>query len=350
MSFTAQQLEDRRHGIGASEIAALVGLSPWMSPFDLWADKLGRAPRADTNLAMSIGTHLEPGILSLYGAFVGPVRPNAQTVRHPTHSWATATPDGYCTDASGRDATPLRLVECKVVSFSTAYHWSTDGDDEDGDDEEGDDEDVPRASGPGRVRSYGQDGVPLHYLVQVQWQMFVTGAVEVDVAALLGLEEFRHYRVRRDEEAIQNLAAVAERFWTHNVLGDNAPPITPSPRTSDVLRAMYPRNKTPLMPWTDAAKQRVEWLVEAKRSIAEQKKLVQATENELKQMIGEAEGIGEHGRGKQRVTWRLDKQGKVNWKAVAEAMGPLEDAVVEAHRRPPTRRLLVSGFQRNEEE
>src|SRR5512141_3142914 len=41
-------LEARNLGIGASESAALFGLSPWMSPFSLWADKSGMAPREDS--------------------------------------------------------------------------------------------------------------------------------------------------------------------------------------------------------------------------------------------------------------------------------------------------------------
>ena len=52
-------LEARRHGITASEIAAVLGLSPYESPYSLYWRKLGELPAQDDTLAMALGRHLE---------------------------------------------------------------------------------------------------------------------------------------------------------------------------------------------------------------------------------------------------------------------------------------------------
>ena len=42
----------RRTGIGSSDIAGVLGLSPWASPYTVWADKRGRVPPVEQTEAM----------------------------------------------------------------------------------------------------------------------------------------------------------------------------------------------------------------------------------------------------------------------------------------------------------
>ena len=49
----------------ASESAAVLGISPWVTPYQLWLLKTGRKTEA-TNAAMSHGTALEPAARSAY--------------------------------------------------------------------------------------------------------------------------------------------------------------------------------------------------------------------------------------------------------------------------------------------
>lgn len=35
----AEWLEWRRNGIGATDVAGILGVSPWASPWSVWADK-----------------------------------------------------------------------------------------------------------------------------------------------------------------------------------------------------------------------------------------------------------------------------------------------------------------------
>jgi predicted phage-related endonuclease len=44
MNTPEQWLADRRKRIGGSDIDAILGLSPYRTPVDVWAEKPGRSP------------------------------------------------------------------------------------------------------------------------------------------------------------------------------------------------------------------------------------------------------------------------------------------------------------------
>ena len=51
-------LAARRSGIGGSDIAAICGLSPYQTPYDVWLDKLGQwetVARLDWGASKSLG-------------------------------------------------------------------------------------------------------------------------------------------------------------------------------------------------------------------------------------------------------------------------------------------------------
>ena len=52
-------LELRRHSIGGSDAAGIVGLSKWASPYSVWAEKTGQLPEQPDNEAMRQGRDLE---------------------------------------------------------------------------------------------------------------------------------------------------------------------------------------------------------------------------------------------------------------------------------------------------
>ena len=56
---------DRSSGLGGSDIAAIVGLSPYRSPLDVWAEKVGHpSVISKDSLHLRFGTHLEPFVAS----------------------------------------------------------------------------------------------------------------------------------------------------------------------------------------------------------------------------------------------------------------------------------------------
>ena len=57
-------------------------------------------------------------------------------------------------------------------------------------------------------------GVPIHYQIQVNHYMAVTGATHCYVAALIGNEELIIHRIDRDEEIIDEIMKLEAMFWT----------------------------------------------------------------------------------------------------------------------------------------
>lgn len=221
--------------IGASDVAAIFGLSPWAGPWDLWRRiKLGVRPeRTDAErevLARGLRweltvvreyQHARPlARIEHYGAEAGCV------VRHPEHAWAVCSPDGVVWEGS-----EWGLLEAKTAM--RADGWA-DGDIDAGDFEA------------------AEGAVPTVYLIQVLWQMYATGAAWVDVAVLLPRYDLRIVRVRRDEALLADLAAKVTAWRERYIIGDDVP----DPVISDEIKrraALTDRADAKARPeWADA--------------------------------------------------------------------------------------------------
>lgn len=178
----AQWLAARRHGIGASEIAAVMGLSPWESPFSLFWRKLNGWD-IETTDTMRTGTLLEPVIADWWayqamedGLGTGDA---GLLFAHPERPWQLATPDRLVRDIF---AQAVAVLECKWVAQS----W--DG------------------WGPA-----GTDQIPVYYRTQVLWQLDVIGVDDWYLAAL-GPGGFREYCGRRDAKDLRIMREAGRRF------------------------------------------------------------------------------------------------------------------------------------------
>lgn len=206
-------LKRRREGIGASEIAAVMGVSPFESPFSLWWRKR-QGWDIDPTPEMETGTFLEPTIADWYMKYhAGPAglevgEEEAGLWASGERAWQLATPDrllyrwGDCGQAPCDPDYPFGLcavcatrsvvgvLECKWV----AYSWDGWGDD-------------------------GSPVVPVHYRAQVLWQMDVMG-VNSAVICALGPGGFRVYYLLRDEKDLTVMREAGQRFMTSLLKGD----------------------------------------------------------------------------------------------------------------------------------
>lgn len=230
--------ELRRAGVTASEIAAVMGLSKWDSPFSLYWKKVNGWATEDSDV-MSTGRHLEPSIADWWFAECDPlenvVPGRAGLYAHPERPWQLATPDrliqlpcdwcdaagervdprtGDYVDCQGCGGTaaagpPIALLECKWV----AHSWDGWGEQD-------------------------TDDIPVYYRAQCQWQLDVLGVDEVFVAAL-GPGGFRAYRVQRDETDLKLMRAAGAAF--HQRLVEQDPPDLDShSATLGALKRLHP--------------------------------------------------------------------------------------------------------------
>lgn len=147
-------LKTRLNGIGASDVAALLGLIPrWCTPYELWAIKKGHISgdhRGDTPPA-KLGRLLEPFLIEIAPELLGMgvARTPHQLYCHWNWEWAQCSPDAFAEDGG--------IVETKtgkLASYGDPAGW------EDG-------------------------GIPLAHELQGRWQMFVMGRPRVHFVGLV---------------------------------------------------------------------------------------------------------------------------------------------------------------------
>jgi putative phage-type endonuclease len=205
----ADWLEVRKQGIGGSDAAAAVGLSPYKSPLELWLEKTGRdtdlkkPDPKDTKEPVYWGTLLEPIVAASYTQQTGHrVRKVNAVLQHPGHPFMLANLDREVVGAR-----EVQILECKTAGEFGARLW--------------------------------RDGVPDYVQIQVQHQLAVTGKEMADVAVLLCGQKLEVHPIRRDEALIANLIRLEAAFWDY-VTRDTPPPVDGSESAERALRCLYP--------------------------------------------------------------------------------------------------------------
>jgi putative phage-type endonuclease len=208
-------LEARRQGITASEIAVVLGLSPYSSPFELYYRKRGDLPGQPDNDAMAIGRAMENFVADQFGCrhpefyLTGSGR---ELYRHPDRDWQMATPDRCLWESPNRSGHPVAVLECKV-------------DNGDGFGDEGTDE------------------IPVHYRCQVLWQMDVLGVTTGYLAALIWhRRQVRVYELTMDDQARADLEVMRglARAFLECVRMGVAPEPDWRPATASALKHLHP--------------------------------------------------------------------------------------------------------------
>jgi putative phage-type endonuclease len=206
-------LSVRKGGIGSSDAAAAVGLSPYQSQLELWMVKTGRdagLPKIDLKddtHPVFFGTLFEPIVAGLYTRRTGNrVRRINAVLQHPDSdkAWMLANIDREVVGVGD-----VHILECKTAGEFGARLW--------------------------------KDGVPEYVQLQVQHQLAVTGKTAADVAVLVCGQELRVHRVGRDEALIARLIDLERQFW-HYVETDTPPPVDGSDSADTALRALYPND------------------------------------------------------------------------------------------------------------
>lgn len=219
MGLTAEQLEERRAYLGGTDASALAGVNPpgWAQPISVYLEKVGLAPDRPSSRMMGMGTLLEPVVAGLFTeATTIKLRRWGRPVRSRFYPWMGGHLDRIAEDGG--------VFEAK---------WSMSKD--------GWGESLPNATPdePVIVSPDWKAVVPLHYAVQVQHYLAVTGRPHAYLAALLGYGDFRWYLLHRDEELIDRLIRLESDFWHQHVLAGVPPEPDGSEAYGRHLRRLY---------------------------------------------------------------------------------------------------------------
>lgn len=260
-------LEARRGGIGSSDIAAIVGVSPWGTPWSVYVDKVGAVDLDDEGTeAMAWGRILEDTILDQWEERTGLFANNRQTLAvHDTHEWARVTVDALAWESHHPTGTPNGALYPLEVKVSSDWRW---------------------------------DEIPLHYQAQGQWQMLVTGFDRVEFVVLHSARRLETYTLKADHDDQQALVAAGEAFWRDHVESEVPPPV--SGEDNKALNSVYPQH---LEAEVDIEVDLVRELVAVK---AEQKTLEARRDDleaRIKDTLREAE-VGVDETGEKIVSWK----------------------------------------------
>ncbi|MEV1331160.1 lambda-exonuclease family protein [Micromonospora costi] len=238
-------LAARAAGIGASEIAAVLGISPYDSPFSLyWRKKLNTA--TEMTEAMEWGLRHEAAIAAKFGENHPEltITPGG-LYRHPQQRWMLATPDLLAGD--------------DLAQIKTTRSWDGWGEP-------------------------GTDQIPPYYAAQVQQEMTVMGRRRCWVPVLCGGNSYREYLVEWDPQDAQTIIFAGIDFM-RRLAGDNPPDLDGSAATTQALKQLHPSvvDEVVTIPQTlaDQYATRRALLDDAKTALAE-------VENQIRGLLGNA--------------------------------------------------------------
>lgn len=186
---TPEWLALRLTKLSATDIAAILGISPYKSSHDLWLDKHGKGKPFISNPAVVRGQKMEPLLREWYEELKGESYAPAVVI-HPTESWAMASLDGINKSGS-------RLLEVKTVG-KEAFLKAQNG------------------------------TLPDFFISQGQFQMFCCpDAVEVEFLCEWKGEKCL-VNLPRDNLYIQKVSAISEDWYNKYLIGHEEPPLSES--------------------------------------------------------------------------------------------------------------------------
>ncbi len=204
-------LEVRKLGVGGSDIAAICGLNPYSSILSVWYDKTKEGISADEeNIPAEIGLILEDYLeVKFVKKFKEKYDEDIKLERipfileHDDYNFCRCTLDRYF----------MRGEEFIPVEFKTTSEYQKE--------------------------KWEGDEIPEEYYLQIQWQIFITGAKIGYIGFLIGNRIFDIKEVKRNDEVIKMMLKRATDFWNNYVLKNIMPAPDGSEASTNVLKELY---------------------------------------------------------------------------------------------------------------
>lgn len=244
--------ELRSHYIGGSDAAAVVRLNPFSSPYSVWAEKTGKVPGFEGNLATEVGSYLEDFVAQKFERETGKkVRNVNQSFVNSEYPWAIANVDRLIV---GEDAG----LEIKTTSSLN-------------------------------LKRFVNGEFPDQYYVQCVHYMAVLNKKRWYLAVLVGNRDFYTFTIDRDQDEIDALMDAERRFWEY-VQNDTPPPVDGTTATNDTIKEIYPENSSDDVVYLFAYENDLKLYAELGRRIKELEADKDEVANRIKQAIGDNAG------------------------------------------------------------
>ena len=196
-------LKSREGGIGSSEVATVLGVNPYDTPYQLWLRKTGQVPVVEQeNNLMRMGHVLEDAIARLCAEEAGLdiVKNSASefVVIDKEKPFMRVSPDRYAFPIGAKHSNDNRcIVECKSTQ-----------------------------------KGVDPDNLSKYWFCQVSYQLHVTRIPMAYIAWLVQGRDFGYKPIYYDKDFAQIIEDEVERFWVDCVVGGKEPPLV---NVQDVL-------------------------------------------------------------------------------------------------------------------
>jgi len=257
---------ERRTAITSTDMAKILGLSPWGSPRSVYLEKVDPQPPRPMSLAARLGLELEPTVARLFMEDTG------YRVRRLRGFYRSQDRSHVASHADYAIIGERWLLECKTRRDDTG--WG-----------------APMTS-----------VVPVDVWIQCQIEMLCLKKEITFVGVLFGFGEYRTLLVDRDDAFIKEALARADQFWNENVLAGVMPDVIFA--DLDDLKTEYPADTDGTL---RTATPDIDVLIEKYAAARELRLEAQRKEDTLKarlqRFIGNNAGVqGNNG----VVTWKRD--------------------------------------------
>ena len=265
-------LKYRESGIGSSEVATIVGLNPWETPYQLWRRKVGLDAPKQESFAMKAGHYLEDAVAQFWHDETGQdiIKSSAGDwlIVNDERPYMRVSPDRtyWLADMPHNNANK-GILECKTTQMSI-----------------------------------DADDIPKHWFCQVQYQLGVAELEQGSLAWLCSGREFGYKNLALVSDFFAWLVEEVEKFWLDNIQGKQEPTTA---NVQDILLKYNRHTDGKIVEVNDdifAAYQDLK-AVKDELSTIEEKKA--ALEEKIKLGFGDAEAIS-YG-GQTLATWKAPK-------------------------------------------
>ena len=271
----------RRSGIGGSDVAAVLGLSKWKTPYDLYLEKTGVTVEDSSKAELFHFGHVLEDVVANEFSRRNALKVQRRNVmfRHPQHPELIGNID--------RRVVGGGVLECKTADKYTASLWDvTDG-----------------------------DKIPPYYLVQVMHYLHVTGERIGWLAVLIGGNEYRQYRIDYDKELAELMAAKCVEFWRNHVLARVAPEAVSAADLAKMYRSIEGK--------IIKADEHIEAACSVLRTLKDQSKAVETIiedyELQIKKYMTDSEILLDAS-GSKLATWKSGTRSSIDTKALRTMM------------------------------
>lgn len=264
-------LQYRQSGIGSSEVATILGLNPWETPYQLWRQKKGLDAPKEENFAMRAGHYLEDAV---------------------SRFWH---------DETGRDIIKRSAIDWLAVNTDKPYmrvspdrtYWLTDSR-------------KPHDKGILECKTtqmrVDEDDLPKHWFCQVQYQLGVSELTQGSLAWLTQGREFGYKDIALVPDFFAWITEEVTKFWIDNIQGNVEPE---AQSVEDVVLKYNRHTDGKIVEVSDDIFTTCNDLKALKEQIAKLDEQKDALEEKIKLGFGDAEAIS-YG-GQTIATWKAPK-------------------------------------------